>query len=148
MDYRKTIKLYDEEGNVMCDFDIVLNRAMAVNGLAGFPNLVDVMFNGTGIDVDGKDRQEALMDIITSGNAGKLFAMTDEFPAMLGNLFPVMLDAGEIRVGDRNEIIEIATECLEYDEKFLEGIVNFFTVAFRQDGVKKAPKHKVKFTMN
>lgn len=149
MDYRKTVKLYDEDGEVMCDFDIVLNRAMAVNGLAGYPNLVDVMFNGTGIDIEGKDRQQALMDIINEGKADKLFAMSDDFPSMLANLFPKMLDAGEIRVGEREEIIEIAEECLEYDEKFLEGIVNFFTVAFRQDGVeKKAPKRKVKFTMN
>ena len=30
MDYRKTIKLYEEDGTtVMCDFDIVLNRSMA-----------------------------------------------------------------------------------------------------------------------
>ena len=150
MDYRKNIKLYEEDGKkVMCDFDIVLNRSMAVNGLKGYPNLVDVMFNGTGIDIDGKDQQQALMDIINEGKADKLFAMSDDFPSMLANLFPKMLDVGEIRVGDRDEIIEIAEECLGYDEKFLEGIVNFFMVAFRQDGVeKKAPKRRVKFTMN
>ena len=37
MDYRKTIKLYEEDGTtVMCDFDIVLNRSMAVGALKGY----------------------------------------------------------------------------------------------------------------
>lgn len=150
MDYRKSITFHDEDGvTVLCDFDIVLNRAMAVNGLAGYPNLVDVMFNGTGIDFDGKDQQQALMDIISEGKAEKLFAMSDDFPSMLSNLFPKMLDAGEIRVGDRDEIIDIAKDCIAYNDQFLRGIVDFFMVAFRQDGVEKtAPKRKVKFTMN
>ena len=66
---------------------------------------------------------------------------------MLTTLFPKMLDAGEIRSGDRAFILELAEECLEFNEEFLKGITTFFMTALRQSG-KEAPKRKVKFTMN
>jgi hypothetical protein len=68
-------------------------------------------------------------------------------PDMLKNLFPKMLDEGEIRVGSREGIIELAEECLEYNEDFLKGMTTFFMTALRQSE-KEAPKRKVKFTMN
>ena len=148
IDYRKNIKLYEEDGTVMCDFDIVLNRALAVSGLKGYHNLVDVMFNGTGVDIDGKDHKEVLIDIVESGNAERLFAVSDDFPSMISDLFPKMLDAGEIRVGNREEIIEIVREYIAYDENIVKALQDFFMVALRQDEEKKAPKRKVKFAMN
>jgi hypothetical protein len=149
MDYRKTIKLYEEDGKtVMCDFDIVLNRSMAVGALKGYPVLVDVLFNGLGFDMkDGEPHENMIMRLIEEGKADKLFALTDDMAPMLANLFPTMLDAGAIRVGDRDFIIELAKECLEYDEEFLKGIVSFFTTALHQSE-KVAPKRKVKFSMN
>ena len=148
MDYRKTIKLYEEDGTtVMCDFDIVLNRSMAVGALKGSPMLVDVLFNGVGFDVEGGEPHEAVMRLIEEGKADRLLALSDDMPDMLKNLFPKMLEAGEIRVGSREDIIELAEECLEFNEEFLKGITTFFMMALLQSG-KEAPKRKVKFTMN
>ena len=148
MDYRKTIKLYEEDGNkVMCDFDIVLNRSMAVGALKGYPMLVDVLFNGVGFDVEDGEPHEAVMRLIEEGKADRLFALSDDMTPMLTTLFPKMLEAGEIRVGDREFILELAEECLEFNEEFLKGITTFFMTALRQSG-KEAPKRKVKFTMN
>ena len=148
MDYRKTIKLYEEDGTtVMCDFDIVLNRSMAVKGLQGYTNLVDVLFNGVGFDVEDGEPSEVIMQLIEEGKADRLFALSDDMPDMLKNLFPKMLDAGEIRVGGRDDIIELCAECLEYNEDFLKSVTTFFMMALRQNE-KAAPKRKVKFTMN
>ena len=148
MDYRKTIKLYEEDGTtVMCDFDIVLNRAMAVGALKGYSTLVDVLFNGVNFDIEGEDTSNAVMRLIEEGKADRLFALSDDMPDMLKNLFPKMLDAGEIRVGSREDIIELAEECLEFNEEFLKGMTTFFMTALRQNE-KVAPKRKVKFTMN
>ncbi len=148
MDYRKTIKLYEEDGTkVMCDFDIVLNRSMAVGALKGYSTLVDVLFNGVNFDIEDEDTSNAVMRLIEEGKADRLFALSDDMPDMLKNLFPKMLDAGEIRVGSRDDIIELAEECLEFNEEFLKGMTNFFMVALRQNE-KVAPKRKVKFTMN
>ena len=148
MDYRKTIKLYEEDGTtVMCDFDIVLNRSMAVGALKGYPLLVDVLFNGVGFDVEDGEPREAVMKLIEEGKADRLFALSDDMTPMLTNLFPKMLDAGEIRVGEREFILELAEECLEFNEEFLKGITTFFMTALRQAG-KETPKRKVKFTMN
>ena len=148
MDYRKTIKLYEEDGTtVMCDFDIVLNRSMAVGALKGYSTLVDVLFNGVDFDVEGEDTSNAVMRLIEEGKADRLFALSDDMPDMLKNLFPKMLDAGEIRVGSREEILELCEECLEYNEEFLKGMTTFFMMALRQNE-KSAPKRKVKFTMN
>ena len=99
MDYRKTIKLYEEDGTtVMCDFDIVLNRSMAVGALKGYNNLVDVLFNGVGFDVEDGDPSAVIMQLIEEGKADRMFALSDDMPDMLKNLFPKMLEAGEIRV--------------------------------------------------
>lgn len=148
MDYRKTIKLYEEDGTtVMCDFDIVLNRAMAVGALKGYPNLVDVLFNGVGFDVEDGEPHEAVTRLIKEGKADIMFALSDDMPDMLKNLFPNMLDAGEIRVGDRKDILELCEECLEYNEEFLKGMTTFFMMALCQNE-KGTPKRKVKFTMN
>jgi hypothetical protein len=148
MDYRKTIKLYEEDGTtVMCDFDIVLNRGMAVVALRDYPTLLDVLFNGAGFELEDGDPIEAMIKIIDEGNADKFFAISDDMPDMLKNLFPKMLDAGEIRVGSREDILELCEECLEYNEEFLKGMTTFFMMALRQNE-KSAPKRKVKFTMN
>ena len=148
MDYRKTIKLYEEDGTtVMCDFDIVLNRSMAVGALKGYPTLVDVLFNGVGIDIEGEEPTNAIMKLIGEGKADRLFALSDDMTPMLTNLFPKMLEAGEIRVGEKEFILELAEECLEYNEEFLKGITAFFMMGLSQKG-KEAPKRKVKFTMN
>lgn len=149
MDYRKTIKLYEEDGTtVMCDFDIVLNRSMAVVGLRDYPTLLDVLFNGAGFGVEGEDPIDAMIKIIDEGNADKFFAISDDMPLMLKSLFPKMLDAGEIRVGEREDIIELCGECLEFNEEFLKGISTFFMTALRQN-VKTEPKRKLpKFKMN
>ena len=148
MDYRKTIKLYEEDGTtVMCDFDIVLNRSMAVGALKGYPVLVDVLFNGVGFDVEGEEPTNAIMKLIEEGKADRLFALSDDMTPMLTNLFPKMLDAGEIRVGEREFILELAEECLEYNEDFLKSVTAFFMMALSQKG-KEVPKRKVKFTMN
>lgn len=148
MDYRKTIKLYEEDGTtVMCDFDIVLNRSMAVGALKGYSNLVDVLFNGVGFDVEDGEPSEVIMQLIEEGKADRLFALSDDMPDMLKNLLPKMLDAGEIRVGDREFILELAEECLEFNDEFLKGITAFFMTALRQNA-KELPKRKVKFTMN
>lgn len=148
MDYRKTIKLYEEDGTtVMCDFDIVLNRAMAVGALKGYSTLVDVLFNGVNFDIEDEDTSNAVMRLIEEGKADRLFALSDDMPDMLKNLFPKMLDAGEIRVGSREDILELAEECLEFNEEFLKGITTFFMTALRQNE-KVEPKRKVKFTMN
>lgn len=148
MDYRKTIKLYEEDGTtVMCDFDIVLNRSMAVKGLQGYTNLVDVLFNGVGFDVEDGEPSEVIMQLIEEGKADRLFALSDDMPDMLKNLFPNMLDAGEIRVGSREDILELCAECLEYNDEFLKGMTTFFMMALRQNE-KAAPNRKVKFTMN
>ena len=148
MDYRKTIKLYEEDGNtVMCDFDIVLNRAMAVGALKGYSTLVDVLFNGVNFDIEGEDTSNAVMRLIEEGKADRLFALSDDMPDMLKNLFPKMLDAGEIRVGSREDILELAEECLEFNEDFLKGMTTFFMMALRQNE-KVNPKRKLKFTMN
>jgi hypothetical protein len=148
MDYRKTIKLYEEDGTtVMCDFDIVLNRSMAVGALKGYPTLIDVLFNGVGFDVEDGEPSEVIMQLIEEGKADRLFALSDDMPNMLKNLFPKMIDAGEIRVGGRDDIIELCAECLEYNEDFLKSVTTFFMMALRQNE-KAAPKRKVKFTMN
>ena len=149
MDYRKTIKLYEEDGKtVMCDFDIVLNRAMAVGALKGYSTLVDVLFNGVNFDIEDEDTSNAVMRLIEEGKADRLFALSDDMPDMLKNLFPKMLDAGEIRVGSREDIIELAEECLEFNEEFLKGMTTFFMMALRQNE-KAKPKRKLpKFTMN
>ena len=148
MDYRKTIKLYEEDGKtVMCDFDIVLNRSMAVGALKGYSNLVDVLFNGVNFDIEDEDTSNAVMRLIEEGKADRLFALSDDMPDMLKNLFPKMLDAGEIRVGSRDDIIELAKDCLDFNEEFLKGMTTFFMTAFRQNE-KSAHKRKVKFTMN
>ena len=148
MDYRKTIKLYEEDGKtVMCDFDIVLNRSMAVGALKGYSTLVDVLFNGVNFDIEDEDPSNAVMKLIEEGKADRLFALSDDMPDMLKNLFPKMLDEGEIRVGSRDDILELAEECLEFNEEFLKGMTTFFMTALRQNE-KVAPKRKVKFTMN
>ena len=148
MDYRKTIKLYEEDGTtVMCDFDIVLNRAMAIGALKGYSTLVDVLFNGVNFDMEGEDSSNAVMRLIEEGKADRLFAISDDMPDMLKNLFPKMLDAGAIRVGNREDILELAEECLEFNEEFLKGMTTFFMMALRQDE-KARPKRKLKFTMN
>ena len=148
MDYRKTIKLYEEDGTtVMCDFDIVLNRAMAVGALKGYSTLVDVLFNGVNFDIEDEDTSNAVMRLIEEGKADRLFALSDDMPDMLKNLFPKMLEAGEIRVGSREDILELCEECLEYNEEFLKGMTTFFMMALRQNE-KGTPKRKVKFTMN
>lgn len=143
MDYRKTIKLYEEdEKTVMCDFDIVLNRTMAVGALKGYPLLIDVLFNGIKADIEGEDTSNAVMQLIEEGKADRLFALSDEMPEMLKALFPKMLDAGEIRIGDRQDIIELAEVCLDFDEEFLKSITGFFTMALRQNE-KTEPKRKI-----
>ena len=149
MDYRKTIKLYEEdERTVLCDFDIVLNRAMAVGALRGYPTLVKVLFNGLGVDLaDGEPQENVIMRLIEEGKAEELFAITDDMTPMLAKLFPKMLDAGEIREGNRDDIIELAVMCLECDEQFLKGITDFFMMALRQSGKDKKPFKKVKFKM-
>ena len=148
MDYRKTIKLYEKDGTtVMCDFDIVLNRAMAIGALKGYSTLVDVLFNGVNFDMEGEDSSNAVMRLIEEGKADRLFAVSDDMPDMLKNLFPKMLDAGAIRVGNREDILELAEECLEFNEEFLKGMTTFFMMALRQDE-KARPKRKLKFTMN
>jgi hypothetical protein len=149
MDYRKKIKLYEEDGTtVMCDFDIVLNRSMAVGALKGYKNLVNVLFNGLGFDVEGEDPSAGIMQLIEEGKADSLFALSDEMPEMLAKIFPKMLDAGEIRIGERDDIIEIGVSCLYYNEEFLKGITNFFMMALRQ-AERDQPKRKIpKFTMN
>ena len=148
MDYRKTIKLYEEDGKtVMCDFDIVLNRSMAVGALKGYSTLVDVLFNGVNFDIEDEDPSNAVMKLIEEGKADRLFALSDDMPDMLKNLFPKMLDEGEIRVGSRDDILELAEECLEFNEEFLKGMTTFFMMALRQNE-KGTPKRKVKFTMN
>jgi hypothetical protein len=148
MDYRKTIKLYEEdEKTVMCDFDIVLNRGMAVVALRNYPTLLDVLFNGAGFDVEDGDPIDAMIKIIDEGNADKFFAISDDMPKMLKDLFPKMIDAGEIRVGDREDIVELANDCLDFNEEFLKGISGFFMTALRQNE-KDKPKRKLpKFTM-
>lgn len=148
MDYRKTIKLYEEDGTtVMCDFDIVLNRSMAVGALKGYPTLIDVLFNGVGFDVEDGEPSAVIMQLIEEGKADRMFALSDDMPDMLKNLFPKMLEAGEIRVGDREDIVELVDDCLEYNEEFLKGMTTFFMMALRQNE-KGTPKRKVKFTMN
>ena len=148
MDYRKTIKLYEEDGTtVMCDLDIVLNRSRAVGALKGYSNLVDVLFNGVGFDVEDGEPSAVIMQLIEEGKADRMFALSDDMPDMLKNLFPKMLDAGEVRVGSREDILELCEECLEYNEEFLKGMTTFFMMALRQNE-KSAPKRKVKFTMN
>ena len=149
MDYRKTIKLYEEDGTtVMCDFDIVLNRAMAVGALKGYNNLVDVLFNGVGFDVEDGDPSAVIMQLIEEGKADRMFALSDDMPEMLAKIFPKMLDAGEIRIGERDDIIEIGVSCLYYNDEFLKGMTAFFMTALRQ-AEREQPKRKIpKFTMN
>lgn len=150
MDYRKTIKMFDEDGEtVICDFDIVLNRSMAVSVLKDYPVLVDVIFNGIQIedgDSEDADSRSKMIKLVEQGKADKLFAVSDNMIPMLSNLFPKMLDAGEIRCGNRDEIIDFATEGMEYDDNFSEGMINFFMDALIQKG-KVQPKRKMKISM-
>ena len=149
MDYRKTIKLYEEDGTtVMCDFDIVLNRSMAVGALKGYSNLVDVLFNGVGFDVEDGEPSAVIMQLIEEGKADRLFALSDDMPDMLKNLFPKMLEAGEIRVGEREDIVELVNDFLEFNEEFLKGITTFFMTALRQSEKDKLKRKLPKFTMN
>lgn len=149
MDYRKTIKLYEEDGTtVMCDFDIVLNRSMAVGALKGYNSLVDVLFNGVGFDAEDGEPSAVIMQLIEEGKADRLFALSDDMPEMLAKLFPKMLDAGEIRMGERDDIIEIGVSCLYYNDEFLKGMTTFFMTALRQ-AEREQPKRKIPmFTMN
>jgi hypothetical protein len=151
MDYRKTIKLYEEDGTtVMCDFDIVLNRSMAVAALKGYPVLVDVLFNGVGFDVEDGEPSEVIMKLIDEGKADRLFVLSEDMPDMLKNLFSKMLDAGEIRTGDRDYIVDICGALITDDEegKFLKDITGFFMMALRQSGKEKLNRKLPKFTMN
>lgn len=163
MDYRKTIKLYEEDGKtVMCDFDIVLNRSMGLNALRSYPELVDAMFNGeTKIEKDIKKQlgvedeepqvNESDSDIVKlfkSGKAEMLFAFTDYFPPLIADLFPAMLDNGEIRVGNREEILELVRECLVFDTDFMNGMIDFFTTACVRVEKRKNTRKIPKFTMH
>ena len=101
MDYRKTIKLYEEDGKtVMCDFDIVLNRSMAVKGLKGYTNLVDVLFNGVGFDVEDGEPSDVIMQLIEEGKADRLFPMI--CPICLKICFPkCLMQEKSVRVAER-----------------------------------------------
>jgi hypothetical protein len=121
---------------------------MAVGALKGYKNLVDVLFNGVGFDVEDGEPSEVIMQLIEEGKADRLFALSDEMPEMLAKIFPKMLDAGEIRIGERDDIIEIGVSCLYYNEEFLKGMTTFFMTALRQ-AERDQPKRKIpKFTMN
>ena len=149
MDYRKTIKLYEEDGTtVMCDFDIVLNRSIAIGALKGYPTLIDVLFNGVGFDVEDGEPSEVIMQLIEEGRADKLFALTDEMPPMLKGVFPKMLDAGEIRVGNKDDIVDLACVCIDDNADFLKALTDFFMMALRQDEKTVHKRKAPKFIMN
>lgn len=146
MDYKKTLRFYKEDGEtIMFKFDIVLNRAIAFNGLKEFPKIADVIING--VDVKGgkdKSEKELVYDSIVSGNIEKIFTMNDEMPKLITYLFPKMLDSGTIEVGDKNSIIELVND-LVYDDDFLKAMTDFFMQALAQK--EKVATKKVKFSM-
>jgi len=142
MDYKKTLCFYEENGkDVMCKFDIVLNRAIALKGLKEFPNIADVMFGKKKL---AKTDNENILQDLEVEDIEALFAINDEIPEMLAYIFPQMLDKGTIEVGERDSIIELVND-LVYDDDFAKAMTDFFMVAFSQK--EKQATRKVKFSM-
>lgn len=145
MNYKKTITIYNDDDTVALDFDIVLNRSIAVEGLYEHPRLADMLLNGVGAealqDVDLNDKKSIMSSLIKNKALDKLFVMEDEFPLVILDIFPKMLDEGEIRVGERDDIIALAAD-LVYDEEFSKSMNEFFTAALRQKERKSAKKVK------
>lgn len=148
MNYKKTITIYNDDDSIALDFDIVLNRAIAVSGLYGHPVLADMLLNGAGAQalagVDMKDEENLIANLIENKALDKLFIINDELPLVIQDIFPQMLDAGVIRAGTREEILELA-EALVFDEDFSKSMNEFFTDALRQKG--RAQVKKVKFAI-
>lgn len=147
MNYKKTITIYNDDDSVALDFDIVLNRAIAIEGLYGYPNLANMLLNGAGAEalkgVDMQDKDNLIANLIENKALDKLFVINDELPLVIRDIFPKMLDAGTIRVGERADILEIS-EALVFDEDFSKSMNEFFTEALRQ---KDRASKKVKFAI-
>lgn len=144
--YRKEIEFNDENGEVLCKFNIVLNRAMAISALEKHPTLADVIFNGIG-GIGNKDDKMDVASLIKTGRASVLFTISDEMPELIKEMFPQMLNAGEILVGDKDEIIELVNDSLIYSDDFVAGLTDFFMVALTQKDETAKPKRKVTFKM-
>lgn len=143
--YRKEIELNDENGEVLCKCSVVLNRAIAVSALEKHPDLADAIFNGT----KGLEKEDGKIDfaeLIKKGQASKLFVISDEMPLLIREMFPKMLDEGEIEVGNKKEILELVDD-LVYDDDFVAGMTDFFMVALTQKGEERKPKRNVTFKM-
>lgn len=142
MDYRKTLCFYEEDNKtVMCKFDIVLNRAIALKGLKEFPNIADVIFGKKKI---AKTDNENILKDLEVEDIEALFEINDEMPEMLAYIFPLMLDNGSIEVGERESIIELVND-LVYDDDFAKAMTDFFMAVFSQK--EKQATKKVKFSM-
>lgn len=149
MNYKKTVTIFNDDDSIALDFDIVLNRAIAVEGLYGYPNLANMLLNGAGAEafqgVDIKnDKGNIIERLIENKALDKLFVINDELPLVIRDIFPKMLDAGVIRVGDRSDILDIS-EALVFDEDFSQSMTEFFTDVLRQKG--RAQVKKLKFAV-
>ena len=148
MDYKKTLCFYEDDGEtIMFKFDIVLNRAIAFQGLKEFPLIADVFINGINNVNDGgnnKNDKRIIYESIINGNAEKIFAANDEMPKLIAYLFPVMLEKGHIEKGKTEDILALVDD-LVYDDEFVNAMTDFFMQALCQK--EKRPARKVKFSM-
>lgn len=147
MDYKKTLCFYEDDGKtVMFKFDIVLNRAIAFQGLKEFPIIADTFINGVNVDngKDGQNDKKIIYESIINGNAERIFAANDEMPKLIAYLFPVMLEKGNIEKGNTEEILALVND-LVYDDDFINAMMDFFMQALCQK--EKRSARKVKFSM-
>lgn len=153
MDYRKNITFYTENDEILYDFDIVLNRKLLVSALDRYPKYAKFFLNPRTNGIEGSEdmTEEQLVNaIIEAGKIGEMLnaneIMSETLPEVVKFLFPKMLQLGEIRQGEINEILSYVNEIAE-DDGFCAAMQGFFTVVFTQQGEEKAKK-KPKFKFN
>lgn len=109
-DYRKLIT-YVNEKDEQVEFRIVLNRDMVYDVIESDEEIENVLFANKDKKVKARKTLSAIKKLLV-------------------NLFPLMLDKGEIISGTKAEILE--TMCYEIENEnqdLLEGLTTFFTEA-------------------
>ncbi len=153
MDYRKNITFYTENDEILYDFDIVLNRKLLVSALDKHPKYAKFFLNPktSGIKrTEGMTEEQFVNAIVEAGKISELLndtdIMSETLPEVVKFLFPKMLQLGEIRQGEIDEILSYVNEIAE-DDGFCAAMQGFFTVVFTQRGEEKTKK-KPKFKFN
>lgn len=123
-DYRKLIT-YVNEKDEQVEFRIVLNRDMIYDVIESDEEIENVLFANKDKKVKARKTLSAIKKLLV-------------------DLFPLMLDKGEIISGTKAEILETMCYEIENDNQdLLEGLTTFFTEACSQKEKSKIKSFKM-----